>query len=243
MEKEVVIEVKDLVTKLKNKIIHNKLNLKVFKNEILVIFGPSGEGKSVLLKTIVGLIKPYKGHVYVLGKDIPKLSQKELYEIRKKINYVFQNDTLFDEYLVWENVMFYYLEHGLMEKSEARKKALEYLKIVNLESHVDYYPKELSGGQRKRVSIARVLSLNPDIILFDEPTSGLDPINTKNIHKLILDLKEKGKTCLLVSHDIQESLKIADRVAFLYRGKIIFTGTPYEFKSCYIPVIRAFLGY
>ncbi len=242
MDKKVVIQIENLVTKLKNKIIHNNLNLKVYNNEILVIFGPSGEGKSVLLKTIVGLLTPYKGKVIVLGKKVNKLTKNELYKLRKKVNYVFQNDTLFDEYKVWENVMFYYLEHGFLKPEEAKKLAQDYLKLVNLENRIDYYPKELSGGQRKRVSIARVLSLNPEIILFDEPTSGLDPINTKNIYKLIFELKMKGKTCVVVSHNIQEALKIADRVAFLYRGKIIFTGTPSEFKSCYIPVIRAFLG-
>ena len=193
MDKKIVIKVENLVTKLKNKIIHNNLNLYVYENEILTIFGPSGEGKSLLLKIIVGLLPFYKGKVIVLGKEINKLTKKELYKLRKKINYVFQNDTLFEEYKVWENVMFYYLEHDLLKPEEAKKLALKYLKLVNLENHINYYPKELSGGQRKRVSIARTLSLNPEILLFDEPTSGLDPINAKNIYNLIFNLKKKWK--------------------------------------------------
>ena len=193
MDKKIVIKVENLVTKLKNKIIHNNLNLYVYENEILTIFGPSGEGKSLLLKIIVGLLPFYKGKVIVLGKEINKLTKKELYKLRKKINYVFQNDTLFEEYKVWENVMFYYLEHDLLKPEEAKKLALKYLKLVNLEDKIDYYPKELSGGQRKRVSIARTLSLNPEILLFDEPTSGLDPINAKNIYNLIFNLKKKWK--------------------------------------------------
>ncbi|HIP93165.1 MAG TPA: ATP-binding cassette domain-containing protein [Desulfurobacteriaceae bacterium] len=241
MDKKIVIKVENLVTKLKNKIIHNNLNLYVYENEILTIFGPSGEGKSLLLKIIVGLLPFYKGKVIVLGKEINKLTKKELYKLRRKINYVFQNDTLFDEYKVWENVMFYYLEHDLLKPEEAKKLALKYLKLVNLENHINYYPKELSGGQRKRVSIARTLSLNPEVLLFDEPTSGLDPINAKNIYNLILNLKKNGKTCIVVSHNIHEALKIADRIAFLYKGKIVFTGTPSEFKSSNIPIIRSFL--
>jgi len=241
MDKKIVIKVENLVTKLKNKIIHNNLNLYVYENEILTIFGPSGEGKSLLLKIIVGLLPFYKGKVIVLGKEINKLTKKELYKLRKKINYVFQNDTLFEEYKVWENVMFYYLEHDLLKPEEAKKLALKYLKLVNLEDKIDYYPKELSGGQRKRVSIARTLSLNPEILLFDEPTSGLDPINAKNIYNLIFNLKKNGKTCIVVSHNIHEALKIADRIAFLYKGKIVFTGTPSEFKSSNIPIIRSFL--
>lgn len=193
MDKKIVIKVENLVTKLKNKIIHNNLNLYVYENEILTIFGPSGEGKSLLLKIIVGLLPFYKGKVIVLGKEINKLTKKELYKLRRKINYVFQNDTLFEEYKVWENVMFYYLEHDLLKPEEAKKLALKYLKLVNLEDKIDYYPKELSGGQRKRVSIARTLSLNPEILLFDEPTSGLDPINAKNIYNLIFNLKKKWK--------------------------------------------------
>ena len=241
MDKKIVIKVENLVTKLKNKIIHNNLNLYVYENEILTIFGPSGEGKSLLLKIIVGLLPFYKGKVIVLGKEINKLTKKELYKLRRKINYVFQNDTLFEEYKVWENVMFYYLEHDLLKPEEAKKLALKYLKLVNLEDKIDYYPKELSGGQRKRVSIARTLSLNPEILLFDEPTSGLDPINAKNIYNLIFNLKKNGKTCIVVSHNIHEALKIADRIAFLYKGKIVFTGTPSEFKSSNIPIIRSFL--
>ena len=241
MDKKIVIKVENLVTKLKNKVIHNNLNLYVYENEILTIFGPSGEGKSLLLKIIVGLLPFYKGKVIVLGKEINKLTKKELYKLRRKINYVFQNDTLFDEYKVWENVMFYYLEHDLLKPEEAKKLALKYLKLVNLENHINYYPKELSGGQRKRVSIARTLSLNPEVLLFDEPTSGLDPINAKNIYNLILNLKKNGKTCIVVSHNIHEALKIADRIAFLYKGKIVFTGTPSEFKSSNIPIIRSFL--
>jgi phospholipid/cholesterol/gamma-HCH transport system ATP-binding protein len=219
------------------------LDLEISKRETLVIIGQSGCGKSVLLKHIMGLLKPEQGKVIVDGVDITHVTQKELYGIRRKFGMVFQSSALFDSMTVGENVVL-----GLRERREVSSKEMEEicedkLGLVGLSGASHLKPAELSGGMKKRAAIARALAMNPEYILYDEPTTGLDPIIADRINELILDL-QKGlhKTTIAVTHDMHSANKIADRIAMLHEGKVIFQGTPDEIRKTDHPVLKQFIN-
>ncbi len=208
------------------------INLKVKRGETFLLIGRSGAGKTVLLKTILGLLRPNSGDVFINGQEITRLSETELEKIRLQFGLVFQNSALFDFLTVWENVSFFLKQHTNMSKEKMRKKVTETLALVGLGEIEDMYPYELSGGMRKRVAIARAIIYNPKIVIYDEPTTGIDPIAVDKIVSLIKDLHNRfSVTSLIVTHDLETGLKIADCVAFLLGGKIIFEGKSSEVKN------------
>jgi phospholipid/cholesterol/gamma-HCH transport system ATP-binding protein len=220
----------------------DNINLTINKGETLVVIGRSGCGKSVLLKHIIGLLKPDSGKVLISSLDIWALNRKERNQIMLKFGMLFQNSALFDSLTVWENVGFSFLEHTKMHSNEIIKKATEKLKLVDLEDIEYQYPSSLSGGMRKRVGLARAIAMSPEIILYDEPTTGLDPIMADTINSLIVRLKNNLKTTsVAVTHDIKSAYKIADRIAMLYRGRIVQMGTPYEIQNTTNPIVRQFI--
>ena len=223
--------------------IHKGIDIQVRKNAITYIIGPSGTGKSVLLKQMCGLMPPTKGDVLVDGKSIVGLKGKELLDIRKKFGILFQNAALFDSMTVFENVAFPLVEHTKLTKKQIHDIVIEKLRLVGLRDVEKKMPSELSGGMRKRVGLARAIALEPQIILYDEPTTGLDPIMCDVVDNLIHDTqKELDITSVVISHDIDSALKIADYMAMLYDGKVVLFGTPDEFKSTDNPYVRQFLS-
>lgn len=232
-----MIEIKNLVKKFGEKTITNNLNLSIKEKEFVAIIGRSGEGKSVLLKQIIGLIKPDEGSIFIGNKDITKISSKELESVFKRCGYVFQFAALLDSLNTFENVAIAQIEEG-EDPASLNKKVVEKLKSVGLgEDVLTKYPDELSGGMKKRVGLARTLMLNPEIIIYDEPTTGLDPISVRLIHELMAKThKESGATTIVISHDL-DIFNYADTVAMLYAGKIVFKGdakTIWESKDPYI---------
>ncbi|MCF7869817.1 MAG: ATP-binding cassette domain-containing protein [Candidatus Omnitrophica bacterium] len=209
----------------------NGVNLNIGQGETFLLIGRSGAGKTVLLKTILGLLRPDSGMISIDGEEIAQLAKNELEEIRLKFGLVFQNSALFDFLTVWENVSFFLKQHTKMSKKEMHKKVSQTLALVGLADIEDMYPYELSGGMQKRVAIARAIIYNPKIIIYDEPTTGIDPIAVDKIVSLIKDLHNRlSATSLVVTHDLETGLKIADRIAFLLGGKIIFEGKKEDVK-------------
>jgi len=221
----------------------NRLNLTIDEGKITVIMGRSGEGKSVLLKHIIGLLRPDEGEIWVNDKEITHLKARELNEVRRQFGMLFQEAALFDSMTVGENVAFPLKEHTGKHEKEIETLVMNILREVGLEGVEDKMPSQLSGGMKKRVGLARALALNPKIVLFDEPTTGLDPIMTKAIADLILDTRKKfAVTAVVISHDIPLTFKIADEIAMLYEGRIIEKAPPEEFSKSDIPVIQKFLN-
>ncbi|MDD2316604.1 MAG: ABC transporter ATP-binding protein [Desulfobacterales bacterium] len=226
----------------KGQIVLDHLDLEIEKGKITVIIGQSGGGKSVLLKHMIGLIRPDSGHIYVNGIDIVSLDDKKLNDIRKKFGMLFQAAALFDSMNVGENVAFPLIEHTRLPRKEIMKIAEEKLLRVGLKNVSHKMPSELSGGMRKRVGLARAIALDPEIILFDEPTTGLDPVMCDAIDRLIVETqKQTEATCVIISHDIPSTFKIANKIAMLYQGKIIEMGTPDEVRSSTNPVVQHFI--
>jgi len=239
---EPILRIKDLKKSFGSFEVLKGVNLEIPARSLTFIMGQSGTGKSVLLKHIVGLLKPDEGEIWFEDKNIVKLSEKELQSIRKKIGFLFQEGALFDSMTVKENVMFPLREHFKLPKKQAEERVMELLKAVGLEHAAEKLPSELSGGMRKRAALARTLALNPEVVLFDEPTTGLDPILQVSIMELIKRLKDEfGLTCIVVSHDVALSLKFADFVAFLYQGVIVEKGTSEEIRASQHPFVREFL--
>ncbi len=239
-----VIKITNLYKEILGRKILEDINLEVYKGEIFSIVGGSGSGKTSITKCIVGLWQPSSGSVEVFGKDLSKLSFKELDQLRKKIGYVFQESALFDSLTVWENVVFYYLEKTSMRYSELRSLAIEKLRLVGLEEDVlDLYPSELSGGMKKRVGVARAIATDPELIIYDEPTSGLDPVTSRLIDGLILNLRGKvGTTSIVVTHDLITAFTISDRIAIVDSGKILQIGTPREIMESTNPKVSDFVS-
>ena len=236
-----MIEIKNLTKSFGSKKITQGLDLTVNDNDFLAIVGRSGEGKSVLLKQIIGLIKPDAGQIVIDGQNISLLSKKELQEVYKKCGYVFQFAALLDSLNVFENVGITLLEKNVpIEK--VKPEVLKRLKSVGLDEDVLYkYPDELSGGMKKRVGLARTLMLTPEILIYDEPTTGLDPITVKLIHELIKKTHDTlNSTTIVISHDI-EIFKYATRVAMLHKGKIIYTGPTDKIWESDNPYIYQFI--
>jgi len=225
-----------------HKVLDN-LNLKIETGSTCVIIGRSGCGKSVLLKHIVGILKPDSGEVFVDGKEVGKLKDKELDPLRMRMGMVFQGGALFDSLTVAENVGFGLIEHNHLNRKELLERVEESLCLVDLCGIGNLMPAELSGGMKKRVSLARAICIKPDIILYDEPTTGVDPITADSINELIRSLHDKLKiTSIVVTHDMKSAYRVADRIAMLYQGKIIAEGTPAEIQNTNHSVVHQFIN-
>jgi len=221
----------------------DNLNIEFGDKQITVVIGRSGGGKSVMLKHIIGLMKPDSGKVLIGGIDINALKKKELNEIRKKFGMVFQDGALLDSLTVFENVAFPLRRHLKLSEKEIKDKVFSVLEDVGLKGQDNKMPSEISGGMRKRVGVARALILNPEIMLFDEPTTGLDPVMSDVINNLIISMHNKFKfTGIIISHDISGAFKTGDIIAMLYGGSIIESGTPEEFKNSNNPVVKQFIS-
>jgi phospholipid/cholesterol/gamma-HCH transport system ATP-binding protein len=220
----------------------NDTDLLIHKGETLVVIGRSGEGKSVLLKHIVRLLEPDTGRIWVEGEEISEMEMSDLMEMRKKFGFLFQGAALFDSMDVCKNVGLMLEEHSGWPMDKIRARACECLALVGLTDSDDKLPSELSGGMKKRAALARAIVMEPEYILYDEPTTGLDPITGDAINDLIIKLqKELGVTSIIVTHDMASAFKVADRMAMLSRGKIVFTGTVDQVRSTDHPMVRQFI--
>ena len=221
----------------------NGLNLMIPAGQITAIIGPSGEGKSVLIKQMIGLMQPDSGRIEVDGESIVGIRRSKLNQIREKFGMLFQNAALFDSMNVFENVAFPLREKTKLSRDEIRTRVLSALEEVGLKNAGQKFTDELSGGMKKRVGLARAVLLNPKIILFDEPTTGLDPIIKRAIHQLIKETHEKfGFTAVIVSHEIPDIFDIAQNVAMLYQGKILQFASADEIRNSTHPVVRQFIS-
>jgi phospholipid/cholesterol/gamma-HCH transport system ATP-binding protein len=218
------------------------VDLDVESGESLVVMGRSGCGKSVLLKHLVGLLEPDEGRVLVDGAEVARLSRRKLFELRMRFGMVFQGSALFDSLTVGENVGLALREHTTLPEPEVARICEEKLHMVGLDGVTALSPSELSGGMKKRVAFARAIAMDPECVLYDEPTTGLDPIMADVINTLILKLKrELGITSIVVTHDLASAYKVADRVAMLHDGRIIFDGTPDQVRAADHPIVRQFV--
>ncbi len=230
-----MIEIRDLWKSFEGKEVLRGVDLTIEDGRTTVILGPSGQGKTVLLKNLVGLLKPDRGEILVDGEDITRVSRKRLFEIRKKFSFVFQGGALFDFLPVKENIALFLRMHTKMKEDEISRRVKEALKVVGLSGTEELYPEELSGGMKKRVAIARAIVSSPKYILYDEPTTGLDRTNARAVNSLINKLKnEYGITSVVVTHDIECMETVADKVALLKEGKMFFVGRREEVEEKYL---------
>jgi phospholipid/cholesterol/gamma-HCH transport system ATP-binding protein len=239
-----MIELRNIHKQFGKQVVLNGVDFQVREGETVALLGPSGTGKSVLLKHIIGLIKPDQGAIYVDGKDVGKLKRKELSELRSHIGYVFQNGALFDSMNVFENVRLGITdEDKYLDLAYAGDRIAECLRLVNLPPETtEKFPAQLSGGMRKRVGIARAIAGSPKYLLYDEPTSGLDPVNADIIDGLVQRLDDElGVTSVMVTHDVRGAVRVAVRLALLSEGRIVMQGTPQEFLESKNPKVREFL--
>ena len=239
-----MIEIKHLQQTFGDKHVLKDVNLTIPKGKTTCILGGSGSGKSTLIKCLIGLLQATSGQILVNGKDITKIkSEMKLAAIRRRFGYLFQEGALFDSMTVGQNVTFGLRYLTDVPESEYPKIIREKLALVGLKEDVaKLNPSELSGGMKKRVSLARVLAVEPEVILYDEPTTGLDPIMSDIISDLIIDLKAKlGVTSVVITHDMHSAFKIADYIAFLYEGNILLHGTPDEFRKTDNPYVKQFV--
>ncbi len=242
MNEKPMIEIIDLRKSLGGKEVLKGVNLRVNRGETVVVIGRSGCGKSVLLKHIIGLMKPDSGKVIIDGVDITQLSRDELIQFRKRMGMLFQGSALFDSLSVWENVGLGLIEHSKLTQSKIREIVKKKLELVGLSGVEELRPSELSGGMKKRVGLARAIAMEPEIILYDEPTTGLDPIMADVINQLIRHLQHTlGVTSIAVTHDMVSATKIGDRIAMLHDGRIIFEGTPEETRETDNEIVRQFV--
>lgn len=238
-----MIEVIDLYKSFNGYEVLKGINLKVDEGQILALIGGSGKGKSVLLKHIIGLVKPDRGKILIDNQDISKLRGRMLKRLKERLGIVFQGGALFDSMTVFENIAFPLREKTRMKSSQIRDAVLRELARVGLSGAENKYPAEISGGMRKRVALARCLIMNPEIVLFDEPTTGLDPLIGKAIHKLIRECqKSLNFTAVIVTHEVPAIFSMVDQVAMLYDGKILSACTPEEIKKSKDPVIHQFIN-
>jgi phospholipid/cholesterol/gamma-HCH transport system ATP-binding protein len=238
-----MIEIKGLYKNFNSHKILDGLNLKINRGETCVIIGRSGCGKSVLLKHIVGILRPDKGKIFINDKEVAALTEQDLNELRMKIGLVFQGGALFDSLTVAENIGFSFIEHKNIGRKELLEKVEEALRMVDLCGIGNLMPSELSGGMKKRVALARAICMKPEIILYDEPTTGVDPITADSINELIISLHDKLKvTSIVVTHDMKSAYKVADRIAMMYQGKIIAEGAPEEIQNTDHPVVHQFIN-
>jgi phospholipid/cholesterol/gamma-HCH transport system ATP-binding protein len=237
-----MIEMIDVWKAFGSKQVLQGFTLRVEEGGTLALVGFSGGGKSVALKHIVGLLKPDKGTVRVDGLDVPSLSRDQLYEVRRRVGYVFQFAALFDSMTIAENLAMGLLKKGGLSGEQIKERIAESLRLVDLEGFESRYPAELSGGQRKRAGLARAIAFRPKYLLYDEPTSGLDPVTTAVIDQLIMRLREElGVTSLVITHDMASAYRVSDRIAMLYEGRVLEEGTPDQIRATENPIVRGFV--
>lgn len=238
-----MIKFEKIVKRFGERTILKGISFEIKEGEILFILGTSGTGKSVLLKNIVGLLRPDEGKIWIDGQEVSCLSEEEYFPVRKKCGMVFQHPALFDSLTVYENVAFGLRKHYRLSEEEIRERVTKGLSLVYLSGVESKMPAEISYGMQKRVSLARTVALEPKILLFDEPTTGLDPVTTNAVNQLIFELSRKLKTTsIVVSHDMHCALDIADRIIVLDQGHIVEQGTPDELKRSEHPLVRDFLS-
>lgn len=219
------------------------VNLTVGTGQIMFIIGQSGAGKSVLVKHLVGLLKPDAGRVLLDGVDVTDYSEEQFYPIRKRCAMVFQNSTLFDSMTLLDNVALPIRKHFKVSLREAREEARRKLALVGMDKHGERYPADFGDGMRKKVAIARALTLDPEYVIFDEPTTGIDPVSANIVDRLIRDLSDRlGVTSIVVSHDLRSIFGVADRVAMLYKGDFILDGPPSSFRTTDNPIVQQFIN-
>lgn len=240
--REVVISVSKLCKRFGDKVVLNEFSVDLHRGESLVVLGRSGSGKSVLIKCIIGLLKPDSGSISVLGENVLLLNHEELDDIRARVGFLFQSNALYDSMTVKENLEFAMRRHlKNLDLGDTRKKVLETLENVGLEKTIDLMPSMLSGGMQKRIALARTLILNPEIILYDEPTTGLDPVTGKEITMLMKEIQEKYKTSsIIISHDMKCVKRTADRIALLIDGRCYTTDTYDNLKKSADPNVKQF---
>jgi phospholipid/cholesterol/gamma-HCH transport system ATP-binding protein len=218
------------------------LSLDVAEGETMALVGFSGAGKSVCLKHIAGLLTPDRGMVKVDEQEVAKLSREDLYKLRLNVGYVFQFAALFDSMTIEDNIAMGLLKQGGMKEAQIRDRIAESLDLVELQNFQKRFPAELSGGQKKRAGLARAIAFRPKYLLYDEPTSGLDPVTTTVIDELILKMKrELGVTSLVITHDMTSAYRVSDRIAMLFEGKVIESGTPDQIRATQNMIVRGFV--
>lgn len=238
-----MIELHDVVVAYDSRVILDSINLTIADGETLVVLGGSGSGKSTLLRLLIGLQRPTSGQIIVDGIDITTISEEEFNKVRQKMGMVFQYSALFDSMNVGENVAFGLRQHTQKSETEIFDIVSERLGWVGLSGYESYMPNELSGGMKKRVSLARAIALDPTLILYDEPSSGLDPITSATISMLIRGMQKRlGCTSVVVTHDMQSAFYVADRIALLDKGRFVEISTAEEFKRSSHPKVQQFIN-
>lgn len=240
---EGIVEARNLTKRFGRKMVLDNISLSIEKGKTTVIIGPSGCGKTVLIKHFIVLLRPSEGQVYFKGRRIDNLNERELSEVRTHFGYLFQEGALFDSMTVAGNISFPIRQHHKIRSwQEIEEIVKAKLAMVGLDGFQNYYPANLSGGQRKRVALARAIALNPAIILYDEPTTGLDPIRADIINELILKLeRELGVTTVVVTHDMKSAYKVGDRIIMLHNGKIVADGDADHIRNHPHPVVQQFI--
>ena len=237
-----LVELRDVTKSFGERRVLDRVCLSVLRGRSLCILGRSGTGKSVTLKHIVGLVKPDEGRIFVAGEDTTSMESRDLSRVRKQIGFLFQNAALFDSITVGENVAFPLRRHTTLSGAQIRERAHQLLTEVGLGADFNAMPADLSGGMRKRAGLARALALEPSILLADEPSAGLDPVTSAEIDRLLLDLKQRAQTTMIVvTHNIPSARTIGDRLAFLHEGQIIAQGTAHDLDESDSPLVREFM--
>ncbi|MDG1483832.1 MAG: ABC transporter ATP-binding protein [Myxococcota bacterium] len=240
---EPIIQFRGIHKAFGDKLIYRDLDLDVYPGETLTIIGGSGVGKSVMLKMLVGLLKPDAGSIMAFGQEITGLSEKEMLGVRRRVAMLFQGAALFDSMSVADNIKYPLREHRWGTEAEMSDRVTEVLEMVGVPGSHALYPAELSGGMRKRIGLARSIAIEPEVILYDEPTTGLDPINVRRINGLILRLQEQLQvTSMVVTHDMDSVFTVTDRLAMVYNHQIAFTGTIDEAKTTRFRYLREFIS-
>ena len=239
-----IIVLKNLTKKFGDNVVLDNVSLSIEKGKTTVVIGPSGCGKTVLVKHFIALLRPTSGEVYFEGRRIDDLSERDLNEVRTHFGFLFQGGALFDSLTVFENIIFPIRQHDLVRNWEEVEELVKAkLAMVGLDGFQNYYPANLSGGQRKRVALARAIALSPEVLLYDEPTTGLDPIRSDIINELVLKLqRELGVTTVVVTHDMTSAYKIGDRIVMLHNGKIVADGDAEHIRSHPHPMVQQFIN-
>ncbi len=241
-QNQIMIKIKDLHKSFGNKPVLAGIDLEVKKGETMVVIGQSGAGKSVLLKLIIGIMKPDRGEIYLDGLEITGLNEEERLRLNRKLGMVFQGAALFDSMTVAENVAFGLKRHLKLKEDEIRKIVRQSLELVGLRGVENLMPHQLSGGMKKRVGLARAIAYRPEIMLYDEPSTGIDPIRADAINEMINQFKkELGMTSIVITHDMASAYRVADRIAMLYGGRIIEVGTPDEIRKSDNAIVQQFI--